>query len=162
MNSSEPQALQQLARAFRGRFQSVLLATASPEGAPLSSYAPFVLDDEEALCVYLSELAPHTRNLMANPRASLLFIGEEQEARNPFARERLVLQCRAEQVPEGKDEPLLRRMTELFGNTMELLRSLPDFHLFRFQVEEGSYIQGFGKAWSLVGNRLEIVELRRN
>jgi len=160
MTEASAQKLQQQARAFRDRFASVLLSTASSDGKPLASYAPYVLDDQEALCAYLSELAPHTRNLMTNPRVSLLFINEEHEARNPFARERLVLECRAEQVPEAESEPLLQKMSDRFGNTLDLLRSLPDFHLFRFQVKTGSYIQGFGKAWSLRGNRLAIEALR--
>ena len=159
--SDGPRALQRQARALRERFDTVLLATASSDGIPLISYAPFVLDDEEAVCIYVSELAGHTRNLADRPVASLMFIVDESQTLNPFARERLVLQCRAQEVRGKPARPLLERMEARFGSTMELLRTLPDFHLFRFQVENGSYVRGFGQAWSLEGNELKIAELKR-
>ncbi len=159
--TDEQQQLQQVARALRDRCRSVLLATVSPAGEPEISYAPFILDDDEAICIYVSELAAHTRNLLANPRASLMFIQPEAEARNLFARERLVLQCRAGEVRGKEADRLLERMESAFGETVALLRSLPDFHLFRFQVEKGSYVRGFGQAWVVQGNRLVIGELRK-
>ncbi len=158
--TKEHQQLQQSARALRDRCKSVLLATVSPEGVPEASYAPYILDDDEAICIYVSELAAHTRHLLANPRASLMFIQPEAEARNLFARERLVLQCRAEEVRGNEADSLLARMESLFGETVTLLRSLPDFHLFRFQVEEGSYVRGFGQAWKVRGNRLDPLQPR--
>ncbi len=161
MEKSDPEKLQRQARALRDRHRTLLLATADAEGRPEISYAPYLLDDDQAFCVYLSELAPHTRNLLARPEAGVLFIQPEEEARNPFARERLVLRCRAEEVTGPAREPLLERMEARFGETLALLRSLPDFHLFRLRVEEGSYVRGFGQAWRLVGNALEIRELRR-
>ena len=159
--TTDPEMLQRQACAFRDRFETVLLATVDADCVPGISYAPFVLDDDQAICIYISELAEHTRNLMNRPRASLMFISEEKDARNLFARERLVLQCHGEELRGEAARPILERMEACFGKTMELLRSLPDFHLFRFQVETGSYIRGFGQAWSLEGNGLKIRELRR-
>ncbi len=160
MTETDPVELQRQARALRDRHRTLLLATADGEGHPEISYAPYLLDEEECFCIYLSELAAHTRNLLARPRAGVLFIQPEEEARNPFARERLVLHCRAEELAGEERETLLDRMERAFGETVSLLRSLPDFHLFRLRVETGSYVQGFGRAWSLEGNRLEILELR--
>jgi len=42
------------------------------------------------------------------------------------------------------------------GKTLALLRTLPDFHLFRFETITGSYIRGFGQAWTLRGNELAL------
>ena len=50
-------------------------------------------------------------------------------------------------------------MQARFGKTLELLRTLPDFLLFRLNVENGSFIKGFGQAWSLEGNDLQILAL---
>lgn len=158
----DPEELRRDARALRDAFRSVLLSTLSPEMRPAISYAPYVLDDDEAVCIHVSELAHHTRNLLAHPVASLMFIAGEKESRNLFARERLILHCRAEEVRGEAAIPLLERMEERLGNTVALLRSLPDFHLFRFTVEEGSYIRGFGQAWPVKGNSLEIGELKRS
>lgn len=161
MTGEDPQALQQQACLFRDGFSSVLIATVSPQGEPDISYAPFILDQDQAICIFISELARHTRNLLAHPRASLMFLAEEGASRNLFARQRLILQCRAERLGSDAATPLLEIMEARHGNTVELLRSLPDFHLFRLQVENGSFIKGFGQAWSLHGNALNIEALRR-
>ncbi|WP_456407114.1 HugZ family pyridoxamine 5'-phosphate oxidase [Thiolapillus sp.] len=162
MPEQNAKVLQRQARDFRDGFQTVLIATASADGEPDISYAPFVLDDSEAICVFISQLAPHTRNLLDSPRASLMFIAPEQDSRNIFARQRLILQCAAGQMPDEEAEPILQRMQEQFGRTVELLRSLPDFHMFRLDVGSGCFIKGFGQAWSLEGNDLQILTLRRN
>ena len=73
--------------------QTLLLSTASTNGVPDISYAPFVRDQAGAFYIYVSEMACHTVNLLNNPQASLLFIQAESEARNLFARERAVLNC---------------------------------------------------------------------
>jgi len=162
MPDQDLKVLQQQAQDFRAGFQSVLIATTSPQGEPDISYAPFVLDDSGCVCIYISQLARHTGNLLERPRASLMFIAGEQDSRNLFARQRLILQCTARQVPEAEAEPVLQQMQARFGKTLELLRSLPDFLLFRLDVENGSFIKGFGQAWSLEGNDLQILALRTN
>ncbi len=153
--------LQAEARAFRDSFDSVILATHG-EAGPDASYAPCLLDNDEAVCVFVSELASHTRNLFGLPRASLLFIEPEGEARNPFARRRLVLQCEASEIPRDSDTggQLLDAMRTRFGKTVELLRGLPDFHLLRFDVADGSYVRGFAQAYALRGNALEMLQRR--
>lgn len=161
MDDPDNEQIHAEARAFRDRFRTLMLATCTPDGKPEASLAPFLLDDQERPCVYLSELAAHTANLLANPRASLLFAGDEAEARNPFARQRLTLHCRALELQGEKAEKILNEMEKAFGETVALLRALPDFHLFAFEVEEGSYIKGFGQAWALEGNRLDVSGLRR-
>lgn len=154
--------LQQQAREFRGSFRSVLLATGSADGEPDISYAPCVLDEAEAICIYVSQLAGHTQHLLQRPTASLMFIAAEQDSRNLFARRRLILQCKAEQVTGAEAEPILQQMEVQLGNTVGLLRTLPDFLLFRFHVENGSFIKGFGQAWAVEGNDLRVLALRKS
>ncbi|HFE48031.1 MAG TPA: HugZ family protein [Chromatiaceae bacterium] len=153
--------LQAEARAFRAGFDSVILATQG-EAGPDASYAPCLLDDDEAVCIFVSELASHTRNLFGLPRASLLFIEPESEARNPFARRRLALQCDVSEIPRDSDAggQRLDALRARFGKTVDLLRSLPDFHLLRFDVTDGSYVRGFAQAYALRGNNLEILQRR--
>lgn len=38
---------------------------------------------------------------------------------------------------------------ERFGETVDLLQSLPDFHLLALTPVSGKYIAGFGKAFSI-------------
>ncbi len=56
---------------------------------------------------------------------------------------------------------ILDCMEERFGSILGLLRGLRDFHLFAFDIKTGSYVRGFGQAWELRGNTLEIRGLRK-
>ncbi len=150
-------ALQQEAQAFRAGLDSLILATVGADG-PDAGYAPCVLDDDHAACIFVSELARHTRHLLSDGRASVLFIEAEGDARNPFARRRLALNCRAREIPRdsARGERLLDALQARFGNTVELLRGLPDFHLVRLDVVDGRYVRGFAQAYPVRGNALEI------
>lgn len=135
--------------AFRARFQTLVLATGDGEilGA---SYAPFVMHAGD-MYIYVSELAAHTRHLLKQGQCAVLLIEDEQDCRNLFARRRISYQCQVDEVVP--DTPtaaqVLGTMRERFGNVVDLLRSLPGFHLFRLQATEGSYVAGFGKAYAI-------------
>ena len=154
--------LQQEAIAFRENLNAVMLATTSPEGIPDASYAPCVLDDEGRCHLLISGLARHTTNLLASPVASLMWIEEQESARNPFARRRLTLQCRARPIEREKPawNGMLGLMEQRLGNTVSLLAGLPDFVLFRFDALEGSYVRGFAQAHPVTGNDLVMAERR--
>ncbi|WP_428610246.1 HugZ family protein [Sedimenticola sp.] len=132
-------------------YQTLLLSTVAADGQPEISYAPFVRDASGQFYIFVSELAGHTKNLQRQGRAAVLFIRDENETRNPFARERLVLSCQVLEVPsdDPRHEEMLSRMTQRFGDTVALLRSLPDFHLFVLIPDSGRYVVGFGKAYDL-------------
>jgi len=155
--------LRQEARAFRDHFRSVVLATSSADGQPDASYAPVVFDEQETPHVYISELAQHTRNLLENPRASLLFIADESDTRNLFGRQRLTLHCEARRIDPADPQAtlLLDQFEHSFGKTVQLLRSLGDFHLFAFEVRAGTYVRGFAQAWEIADASLNIVKLNR-
>ena len=161
---STAEALQREANAFLERFKTLLLATVSEDGRPDCSYAPFLRDEQGYLYIFVSELAQHTKNLLTNPRASLMFTAAEADSKNLFARQRLTLETEATYIPrENPDWPtILDKLEARFGNTIELLKSLPDFHLIRFEVITGNYVQGFAKAYALTGPELEVIEHRRS
>lgn len=141
--------------------QSVLLSTLNPEGNPEISYAPAVRDNTGSFYIFVSELAAHTANLMSHPNCSVLFIQDEQESRNIFARERLTYQCDVENVEcdsiQGVE--ILEKMEQKLGQTVKLLRGLPDFHLFRLKPVSGSYVVGFGKAFEVDPTSGELIHL---
>jgi putative heme iron utilization protein len=131
--------------------QTLLLSTASLDGVPDLSYAPFVRDEAGVFYIHVSEMACHTANLLNNPQASILFIRPESESRNLFARERVVLNCSAREIPRD-DAVYPERMQALqdrFGEVVSVLRSLSDFHLFALRPEQGRYVAGFGKAFAI-------------
>lgn len=131
--------------------KTLLLATASKDGAPDISYAPYVRDPSGRFYIYVSELAAHTVNLMNNPQASILFIHPESESANLFARERAVFGCSVDEVSGDDDNynQQLQALQKKFGEVVSVLRSLPDFHLFELTPTKGQYVVGFGRAFSI-------------
>jgi heme iron utilization protein len=131
--------------------QTLLLSTASVSGVPDLSYAPFVRDQAGCFYIFVSELAAHTANLLANPQASVMFIRTESESSNLFARERAVFNCKAREI--SRNEHLyttqLKAMQDQFGEVISLLRPLSDLHLFALCPESGRYVAGFGQAYTI-------------
>ena len=131
--------------------QTLLLSTASVAGVPEISFAPFVRDHAGLFYIFVSEMAGHTANLLTNPQASILFIRPESECRNLFARERAVLSCSAKEIGLD-DETFIARLQALqdkFGEVVNVLRSLSDFHLFALRPESGRFVIGFGRAFTI-------------
>ncbi len=131
--------------------QTLLLSTASINNEPDLSYAPFVRDQAGCFYIFVSELAAHTANLLANPKASVMFIRPEADSRNLFARERVVFNCKAREISrhEGIHTTQLTALQDKFGEVVNLLRSLSDFHLFALSPESGRYVAGFGQAYTI-------------
>jgi len=131
--------------------QTLLLSTASANGVPDISYAPFVRDDAGVFYIYVSEMACHTVNLLNNPQASILFIRPESESPNLFARERAVLSCSVTEII--RDDAIytdrIQVLQDKFGEVVSVLRSLSDFHLFALRPKNGRYVIGFGRAFSI-------------
>lgn len=150
--------------AFRAGFRSLNLATADSAGEPEASYAPFILDQDGSFCVYISELSRHTANLLQNPRASVLFIEDEQGAQQLFARQRLTYSCRAERVERGSQrwQQLMETFAEQHGKLVDMLRGMQDFHLFRLVPEHGNYVRGFAQAYALEGEDLNRIRHRND
>jgi len=144
------------ARRFQRGFTTLLMATVGHEGQPEASYAPYLEDPSGTLFVLVSELAQHTRNLLYRPRASVLFIEDERDAANPFARRRLSLRCDCRLVQ--RDEPgwleAVDGLQRRFGQIIAVLRGLSDFHLLQLQPSAGTYVRGFGQAYELSGSEL--------
>ncbi|MFK5950701.1 MAG: pyridoxamine 5'-phosphate oxidase family protein [Methylococcales bacterium] len=131
--------------------QTLILSTVTTEGKPESSYAPYVRDEQGVFYIYVSELATHTQNMLKTAFASILFIQAEKECKNLFARKRVVFDCSIKEV-KSQDECYYKQMLimkETFGETIELLQSLSDFHLLALTPVNGKYIAGFGKVFSI-------------
>lgn len=128
--------------------KSAQLATINQQQQAESSYSPYVIDNQK-LYLFISELASHTQNLKHNPQASLLIIEDENQAKNIFARKRLILNCQAQIIPQNNEkwQHVLNGFEQRHGNTIALLKTLPDFILFELNCQNGSYIQGFGQAF---------------
>lgn len=130
-----------------GRFRTVLMATSSLDGEPEISYSPQVIVNG-ALYVFVSDLSLHTGNLKENPRASLLFIENEEDAENLHARRRVTYKASADLI--AREDPqwatILDAMEGQFGELIGLLKSLTDFHLIKLQPESVNIVRGFADA----------------
>ncbi|MGE9294431.1 MAG: HugZ family protein, partial [Puniceicoccales bacterium] len=111
-------------------FQSIQLATVSTVCEPTASYSPSVIDDEGNFYIYVSEIADHTPNLLANGQASILIIEDEGTAGQIFARKRLGFKALAKEVDRGSEawESILDKFVAKFGRVMEHLKTMEDFH----------------------------------
>lgn len=140
---------------FPARFQTLHLGTVAANGLPEASYAPYVAD-QGCYYVYLSRLARHATNLRETPRASVLFIEGEEQAKNVFARERLTLACTVTEYPRGapRFEAVLNLFDQRFGKFMQVIRPMQDFGLFELKPVSGSYVAGFARAYVLDGEDL--------
>lgn len=123
------------------RLTRAALATLEAEGgAPYASLVMVAVDHDAAPLLLLSDLADHTRNLKADPRASLLFDGTVDRA-VPLAGERASVQGRLERV---RDDRLLARYVARHPDA-EAYASFGDFNLYRMAVERAHLVAGFGR-----------------
>ncbi len=146
-------AMQGFAR-LRETIRSCMLATNSTSGAPLSSYAPVLVDEAGDYFVYVSAMAKHYAHLRKTGLASLSLIEDESMAEELFARKRVTLDCEAKLIERGSDAWQLgiTGLEERHGSTMGYLKDLVDFDLFRLRPSEGRLVLGFGKAYRVFGS----------
>lgn len=144
------QEIYQEALAFTQQFKSVQLATCSLEGIPEASYACYLYKHGKYY-LYLSRLATHFHHLFNNPHCSLLFIENEETAKQLFARRRFSIQCSSTIIPRhSKDfQQIMEEFSKRFGRFIGLIRDLSDFELFELSPEYGSFVAGFAKTYRL-------------
>lgn len=148
-------------REFIGGFKTLLIATTNAKNKPEASYAPYV-ELEGHYYIFISTLAAHTQNLLQTQMGSLLFIEDEDKTNNLFARKRVNLHCTAEELARdaANYQLVLGLFHERFGKFMQLLATLPDFHLFCLSPQSGNYVAGFGQAYTLNGSDLSQLQHR--
>jgi putative heme iron utilization protein len=134
---------------FLAPFKSLVLSTADAVGLPNASYAPFVMDEAQNFYIYISGLSTHTQNLQANPQASILFLEDEAQSQQIFARRRLTFDCTATLIPRDSEHWLnqIERFSEKFGGIIQVFRDLPDFRIFQLTPTKGRFVLGFGAAY---------------
>ena len=145
---------------FKQTIKTLLLSTIDKDGKPNTSYSPFICDEEGNFYIFVSQLASHTQDLLDNPDVSILLIEDETQTRQIYARQRVSYHCRVEVVTQDNSDyqASLNALEKRFGSVVELLRTLPDFTLFRLSPYQGQYVKGFGKAYKLTGDNLLLLE----
>lgn len=124
------------------------------EGAPAVAMVAYALDGLDLL-LFLSQLAAHTRDLLAEPRCALAITEPDAGAGDPQLLSRVSLAGTA--VPIGRDAEAFAldgaRYAQRFPDALGRFQ-LADFVLFRFAIREARYVGGFARASSLTGDQL--------
>ncbi len=155
MNESNEEILRDIAALLENQL-SLELATVSRAGVPCASYAPFVCGEKLRLFVFLSDLALHTANIRDNPRISAMVIEDESNSPNLFARNRLILDCKATRINRDDNDfdPWIQHYKARFGAIVDTLLQLADFNLYRLDPKQGTFVKGFGQAYRITGSSM--------
>lgn len=143
--------------------RSLQLSTVGADGVPHCGYTPYLYQASGSFYIFVSQLAAHTRNLLANKTVAIMIIADEQSTSQIFARARVNYLCDATRiVPDSQDYALvLDDYQQRHGKMAGLLRQLPDFVLFQLKPVSGQFVMGFGKAYTLTGDDLSVFEHSR-
>lgn len=131
------------ARKFLRSTHSGILSThsASFEGYPFGSVAPFVLDHNCQPIILISNIAEHTKNITTKPKVSLLvFAGAEDLQANA----RLTLLGEAVKIYKDVDADLRARYLRYLPQAASYF-DMHDFSFYRIHIHQARYIGGFGK-----------------
>lgn len=125
-------------RLMRG-CERAALAT-SYHGAPYVSLVLVAADLNASPLLLLSDLARHSRNIVFDPRVSLLLDGTEGHA-DQLDGPRLTLLGRA----QTEIEPRLRSRFTARHPSSAAYAGFADFRIYRIAVERGHLVAGFGR-----------------
>ncbi len=112
--------------------------------------------DFGGLLLHLSQLAAHTKQLLADPQSSLLICEPDDGRDDVQTLARITLAGVATPMPAPSAEQAAARACYLARlPAAEMLFDFPDFALFRFVPSEARYIGGFARAYTLTPGQLQ-------
>ena len=137
-------------------YQSVVLGSIGENGYPFSSYAPCYYDGEK-IYIFISNIATHSKNIQSTNKASALFIEDEKQSENIFARKRISLQCDVKIIP--RDDSSFTSIMDAFKSkhecgTLSMLMGMSDFNLYTLTPIYGEATFGFGEAYNIGGEKM--------
>jgi putative heme iron utilization protein len=117
------------------------LATIGEGGFPFGSLVSHAVDASGRPVLLLSDLAEHSRNLAADPRASLMVT--QAGAGDPLALARVTVIGRVGELTGDERAAAL----EIYQNAQPgaFYAGFGDFRLYRLEVESVRYVGGFGR-----------------
>ena len=136
------------ALAARARFASLATVARDPRGWPFATLVAVAFDARGRPLLLLSKLAEHTKNLQADPKASLLV--SDAEAGDPLAAGRMTLVGEAALV--AADERTAAREAFLATHPdAATYVSFADFGMWRIEVSQVRWVGGFGRMTWIAG-----------
>lgn len=110
------------------------------DGYPFGSITPYLVDHDGSLVILISTLAEHTKNIMHDPRVSL--ITHDQHDRRIQTQGRVTFTGTAELEP-NRDQAGLRYLR--YFPEAQTYFSMHDFSFYKIRPIAIRYIGGFGK-----------------
>jgi putative heme iron utilization protein len=132
-----------LARSLLRRSRQGALATLTPgSGDPYCSLVNVASHCDGSPILLISRLALHTRNILGDPRVSLML--DERAEGDPLEGARIMLAGRAEQAADA-DAAVLRRRYLNAHPSAEVFVNFKDFSFFRIRPAGAHLVAGFGR-----------------
>ena len=129
--------------------------------APEISYSPCIVDEDKNIYILVSTLTKRTESLLAQRNVSLMFIEPEEQCEEIYVRSRLIFLCSTLNIVREMGaghllwDELAARFTVKFGDIINMLVSFKDFKMFRFRPIRGTFVKGFGKAYTIEGKEMD-------
>ena len=131
------------AKSLLRRSRQGALATLMPDnGDPYCSLVNIAALPDGAPILLISRLALHTKNILADPRVSLML--DERVAGDPLEGSRIMIAGRAEEL-SGEDAALARRRYLAAHPSAEAFVDFKDFGFFRIAPSGLHLVAGFGR-----------------
>jgi putative heme iron utilization protein len=132
-----------LARSLLRRSRQGALATLAPgSGDPYCSLVNVASNWNGSPILLISRLALHTRNILGDPRVSLML--DERAEGDPLEGARIMLAGRAEQARDA-DEAVFRRRYLNAHPSAEAFVNFKDFSFFKIKPAAAHLVAGFGR-----------------
>lgn len=132
-----------LARGLLRRSRQGALATLmAGSGNPYCSLVNLASYPDGSPILLISRLALHTKNILGDPRVSLML--DERAAGDPLEGARIMLAGTAEEA-HGEDVPVLRRRYLNVHPSAEAFVNFKDFSFFRIRPTGTHLVAGFGR-----------------
>jgi hypothetical protein len=132
------------------------LGTLGADGHPFVSMVPFAIDNRSGtVVIHVSGLAPHTRNLQASPKVSLMVMQAEVSGEPVHALSRVTLEGTAAVIPP--DSPMWQSARTAYLQRFpeaEPMTELGDFRFVDIDMESAHQVAGFGAARTLDADEL--------
>ena len=114
-------------------------------GYPFGSVTPYCTDAECRPIIYISSIAQHTQNILADSRVSLTVVEKNHASDDVQARGRLT--CIANAQPVSDDEAGFRERYFRYFPSAREYELTHDFAFFRLELVRLRFIGGFGQIY---------------
>lgn len=143
--AAEPSHAERVRTLVAGQTQGALATLAlDPPGTPFGSVVTYGLDGRGRPVGFVSTLAEHTRNMLADSRASLLVVEATPDGADPLAAGRATLLGTLAPVADAA-EAESAKAAYLAVNPQAFYVAYGDFLCVRLEVVSIRYVGGFGR-----------------